>query len=201
MAGSTLAALTISKSHCSGGGGESEGEDENKGVGGVVAITKHLCGGATDASLVALCAPPLDVFIAACCFAPCCHQKTKRTQYCNLSFLEARGFCHTHVGVRGQVQDVDWKNFRMLISMSKGGLNAGVTEGGEYKNSQLLQVLGRDRACALGRKARRLLEEGRMQYLQQHGFSTTLVRYCDESVTGDNWAIIARKEAVLACSC
>jgi tRNA:m4X modification enzyme len=183
MTESTLAALK----------GNEEGESE----GGVVAMTKHLCGGATDACLTALCVPPLASYIGACCFAPCCHQKTKRTQYCNLPFLEAQGFCNTHVGVRGQVQDVDWKNFRMLVSMSKGGLNAGITEGGEYKNSQMLQVLGRDRACKMGRQARRLLEEGRMQYLQDHGFDTVLVKYCDETVTGDNWAIIARKRSVL----
>ena len=48
--------------------------------GGVVAVTKHLCGGATDESLVALCVPPLDAFVGACCLAPCCHQKTTREQ-------------------------------------------------------------------------------------------------------------------------
>lgn len=188
MTASTLAVLRAN--------GECRDNDAS-GTGGVVAITKHLCGGATDASLLALCAPPLDSFIGACCFAPCCHQMTKREQYCNMTYLESLGFCQTHVGVRGQIQDVEWKHFRMLISMSKGGLAPGVTEGGEYKSSRLLRMLGKERACELGRHARRLLEEGRMQYLQRHGFETALVRYCEESVTGDNWAIVARKRFVL----
>ena len=161
---------------------------------GLIAVTKHLCGGATDASLMALCSPPLDSWMSALCFAPCCHQKLKRTQYCNMAFIEAIGLCKTHIGVQGKIQDVDWKNIRMLISMSKGGLRDGVTEGGEYKNSQMLQFLGKKRACELGRMARRLLEEGRMQYLQRHGYDTKLVKYCDERVTGDNWAIIAKKK-------
>jgi hypothetical protein len=64
----------------------------------------------------------------------------------------------------------------------------------EYHKSKLLQLLGFRRAVALGRKARRLLEEGRIRYLQDHGFEDAhLVRYCHESITGDNFAIIGTK--------
>jgi hypothetical protein len=158
--------------------------------GGVISITKHLCGGATDRSLMALCAPPLDVFVGACCFAPCCHQKTKREQYCNMPYLESLGFCQTHIGLRGGVQDPDFKTFGKLICISR------VTDlrDFEYSKSTLLKLLGFRRASQLGRKARRLFEEGRIQYLREHGFDAHLVRYCDESITGDNLAIIAKKK-------
>jgi hypothetical protein len=158
--------------------------------GGVIAITKHLCGGATDGSLTALCAPPLDTFVGACCFAPCCHQKMRREQYCNIPYLESLGFCKTHIGMRGGVQDNDFRNFGMLISMSKQSADL---EEFEYKKSILLKVLGIKRARQLGRQTRRLLEEGRMRYLREHGFDAHLVRYCDASITGDNLAIIARR--------
>jgi hypothetical protein len=161
--------------------------------GGVIAITKHLCGGATDGSLTALCAPPLDKFVGACCFAPCCHQKTRRDQYCNIPYLESMGFCKTHIGMRGGVQDADFRNFGMLISLSKHQ-SADLLDF-EYKKSLLLKVLGIKRARQLGRQARRLLEEGRMNYLREHGFEAHLVRYCDASITGDNLAIIARRPA------
>jgi hypothetical protein len=126
--------------------------------GGCIAVTKHLCGGATDASLMALCVSPLDAFVGACCFAPCCHQKMKKQQYCNVPFLEAEGFCKTHVGLRGEVQDNDFRVFAMLISMSK----TSDIRDFEYKNARILDLLGFPRAQQLGRQARRLLEEGRM---------------------------------------
>jgi tRNA:m4X modification enzyme len=168
---------------------------------GTVVMTKHLCGGATDRALIALCTEPLHFNVSACCFAPCCHEKTKRDEYCNLPFLESLGFCQTHVGVRGIVQDIDWKTFGMLISMSKGGLrDGGVTVGGEYKNSRLRQMLGIKRAEDLGFKVRRLLEEGRLRYLQQHGFEASLLKYCENTVTGDNLVIIARKKRTENCN-
>lgn len=184
----------------------------------VVAVTKHLCGGATDSSLMSLCKTPLDKYIGACCLAPCCHQKLKRNQYCNIPYLQSLGFCHTHVGLRGETMDADFRTIGLLISMSKHPLhmtknsinNISSRKGHknksdnnsikkdklrkfEYKNKHVLRVLGLTRARELGRKARHILEEGRMQYLRAHGFDARLVRYCDESITGDNLAIIARK--------
>jgi hypothetical protein len=159
--------------------------------GGVLSVTKHLCGGATDESLMAMCAPPLDEFVGACCLAPCCHQKIRRRdQYCNMPYLESVGFCRTHIGLRGGVQDPDLKTLGKLICMSR----VEELKSFEYSKSKLLQLLGFQRASALGRKARRLLEEGRIRYLQDHGFEDAhLVRYCDESITGDNYAIIGTK--------
>ena len=157
--------------------------------GGAIAITKHLCGGATDGSIIALCKDPLMDYIGACCFAPCCHQKTRKDQYCNIPYLESMGFCRTHIGLRGGIQDTDFKNFGMLISMSR----AKDLQDWEYKKSHLLDLLGFARAAQLGRQARRIFEEGRIQYLRKHGFDAKLVRYCDESITGDNLAIIATK--------
>ena len=157
--------------------------------GGTIAITKHLCGGATDSSIIALCKEPLMDFVGACCFAPCCHQKTRKDQYCNIPFLESMGFCQTHIGLRGGIQDTDFKNFGMLISMSR----ATDLQDFEYKKSHLLDLLGFARASQLGRQARRLFEEGRIRYLRDHGFDARLVRYCDKTITGDNLAIIATK--------
>jgi len=158
--------------------------------GGTVAITKHLCGGATDGSIIALCKEPLETYVGACCFAPCCHQKIRKDQYCNIRYLESMGFCQTHIGLRGGVQDNDFGTFSKLISISK----AAELRDWEYKKSTILELLGFARSAQLGRQARRLLEEGRIRYLQDHGFDAYLVRYCDESVTGDNLAIIAKKK-------
>ena len=163
--------------------------------GGVVAVTKHLCGGATDGSLMSMCASPLDEFIGACCLAPCCHQKTKREEYCNIEYLKSFGFCATHVGTRGATQDPDWRTFGMLLSISKMSRKGKQNSGGQYKNSVMLRMLGFTRACELGRMVRRVLEEGRMRYLRDAGFEDVrLVKYCTAEITGDNLAIIATRK-------
>ena len=112
--------------------------------GGVIALSKHLCGGATDCSLKALCAPPLGPYVGASCIAPCCHQKIRRKEYCNMSFLREMGFCTEHVGVRGGLQDIDFRTLGMVIQMSKCGSGSGSkrTElhAWEFKKSPLLQV-------------------------------------------------------------
>ena len=154
--------------------------------GGVVALAKHLCGGATDGSLEALCRPPLTEFVGACCVAPCCHQKTRLEDYCNRPFLEAVGF-----GSRD-----DWRTLMMLLQISR----ATELREFEYRKSYLLALVGFRRAKRLGVIARRLLEEGRLRYLRERGgFTASLVRYVDAEVTPDNLAIVAMRENEAHC--
>ena len=48
---------------------------------GTVAVTKHLCGGATDSSLTMLTKAPLRGRLAGVVLVPCCHQKAKFSEY------------------------------------------------------------------------------------------------------------------------
>lgn len=161
----------------------------------VVVVTKHLCGGATDSSIVSTCTSPMRNYIDACVLAPCCHQKIKKGhQYCNLPYLQSLGFCETqHVGLRGEILDADFRTLGMLVSVSK--MTQDQVQDFEYKNKHMMHLLGFQRMKELGRKARRVLEEGRMRYLREKGGfqQVKLVRYCEESITGDNLAIIATK--------
>ena len=36
-------------------------------------------------------------FVQKSCIAPCCHQKIRKKQYCNLPFLKDMGLCFEHV--------------------------------------------------------------------------------------------------------
>ena len=78
----------------------------------------------------------------------------------------------------------------MLVQISRAADARGFAG---YKRSNFLRVLGFRRCRELGRLARRLLEEGRLRYLREHGWDAKLVRYVDASVTPDNLAIIATK--------
>ena len=46
-----------------------------------------------------------------------------------------------------------------------------------------------------GRVARRVLEEGRMEFLRERGWNCELRRYVDEAVTGDNLVIVGRRKS------
>eukprot|EP00978_Attheya_sp_CCMP212_P032202 scaffold124406_cov55-Attheya_sp.AAC.1 len=143
---------------------------------------------------MAFCRLPLSDYVGGACLVPCCHQQTKREQYCNVPYLQRHGFCsQTHRGLRSNMQDFDFRIFGLLINMS------GRTEDGlhdfEHKKKVLLSLFGFDRAADLGRKARRVLEEGRAVYLREHGYDVRVVRYCDRSVTSDNLALIAKRRS------
>lgn len=160
--------------------------------GGVIALAKHLCGGATDASLHALCEQPLAAFVGACCIAPCCHQKARADEYCNPSYLAAAGFgADPRVRTRRGVPSAnEFKTLQMLVQISKA---AHAADFAKYEKSNFLRVLGFRWCHRLGRLARRLLEEGRLRHLRAAGFDAHLVRYCDAAVTPDNLAIIATR--------
>ena len=162
-------------------------------AGSAVAVTKHLCGGASDSSLLSLLSLPLSERIGAVLLAPCCHQKTRRGEYSNLPYLRSLGFCESHVGVRGRAQDSDWTAMLKLISMSKNTKKSNL-ESFEYSKSPILKLLGFARCRALGRMARRVLEEGRRRRLVEGGFGDArVVEYVNEGVTGDNLAIVGTK--------
>lgn len=151
---------------------------------GVVCVSKHLCGSATDAALAGVCGASM---VDACVLAPCCHQKAKKQDYANVAFLEARGFCREHVGLRGGQQDNDFRTLLWLVSFSK----SSDVQAWEHRRRVMTRILGFARCRELGLKARRLLEEGRLRYLRDRGFEAKLVRYVDGGVTPDNLAIVA----------
>jgi hypothetical protein len=111
-----------------------------------------------------------------------------------MPYLVSLGFCKTHTGLRGGTQDADWKTLGKLLSLAKAPAGKDLRDF-EYSQSKILQLVGPARARDLGVKARRVLEEGRMRYLRTHGGfdDVRLIRYCDESVTSDNLAIVARR--------
>eukprot|EP00520_Triparma_pacifica_P009615 CAMPEP_0118655052 /NCGR_PEP_ID=MMETSP0785-20121206/12716_1 /TAXON_ID=91992 /ORGANISM="Bolidomonas pacifica, Strain CCMP 1866" /LENGTH=427 /DNA_ID=CAMNT_0006547751 /DNA_START=33 /DNA_END=1313 /DNA_ORIENTATION=+ len=153
--------------------------DETLGMLGdnAVAVTKHLCGGATDCILKSIGSEPLNGSVKRLCVAGCCHQKTKREEYCNLKFLNKHGLCFTHVGARGGVQDNDFKTLQMLISLSKN--KETELREFEYSSKKIVKLLGFEKAKEYGMIARRVMEEGRMDYLRARGWTCELRRYCD----------------------
>lgn len=144
--------------------------------GEVVAVTKHLCGGFTDASLVRVCE---GLQLQSVCMAPCCHQKLNYSEYCNHPYLKEIGF----------ETERDFKDLLFLIQLSK----QSELKEHEYRNRIICDVLPFAEIKALGCLARRIIEEGRACYLRDRGFDVEVRSYISNDVTPDNLVIMARK--------
>ncbi|CAE8718383.1 unnamed protein product [Polarella glacialis] len=120
--------------------------------GPIVAVTKHLCGGATDAALVQVC----QLQLKGLCMAPCCHQKLNLTEYCNKAYLEEIGFATA-------------RDFRWLLKLLQISCHKTLKEF-EYRNHAILQALPFEEVKQLGSRRRFALSA-----LRGAGVDTTLV--------------------------
>ncbi|CAE8614924.1 unnamed protein product [Polarella glacialis] len=117
--------------------------------GPIVAVTKHLCGGATDAALVQ------EGTLHGSVLPP-------ETQLdCNKAYLEEIGFATA-------------RDFRWLLKLLQISCHKTLKEF-EYRNHAILQAaLPFEEVKQLGRCARRVVEEGRARYLRDRGFDVTV---------------------------
>ncbi|OQR90398.1 tRNA guanosine-2'-O-methyltransferase [Achlya hypogyna] len=147
----------------------------------VVALSKHLCGVATDLSLRALATtlPPttpgaLSPHLRGLAIALCCHHACNWEDYIHPSFLTDLGFTPAE--------------FKVLVSLS-GWATCGMgTEGDAVET-----VLGwsREKRTALGRQCKRLIDMGRVEYLRSRGMEAHLVHYCEQAESLENCLLLA----------
>ena len=143
----------------------------------LLVLAKHLCGNATDGALREVARAGKNVHVAA--IAPCCHPQITWAEYCNPVFLRE------HAGL----SESDFGTLLELLWASKQPLRTG-----ELRTHPLLACFGsQERVYALGRMARRLLEEGRRRFLECLGFTCRLVEYCSAAVTPDNLLLLATR--------
>ncbi|KAI9313360.1 methyltransferase TRM13-domain-containing protein, partial [Dichotomocladium elegans] len=176
-----------------------EGKPKRK----VVALSKHLCGSATDITLKCLMnyvqherAQGNSNPIAGIIIALCCHQLCRYEMYPNTEYLDAAGFGKT--------------DFARLCKMSSWAIcgqrakdnNASATEDDEHADLAQEEgdadqttghYSGRDHheREQIGYQCKRVLDMGRVRYLQNHGFKAHLVYYVDPSTSLENCALIA----------
>ncbi|KAI8640890.1 methyltransferase TRM13-domain-containing protein [Parasitella parasitica] len=179
--------------------------DNNKKV---VAISKHLCGCATDISLKCLMnyvvgekskghKEPIQGIIIALC----CHQICRYEMYPNQEYLESIHMSKTE--------------FERMCKMSSwatchsGGNSTNATIGANEKEDEHADTdtcdaddnsdktrnhfSGRDHVERenIGYKCKRVIDAGRAKYLEQFGFDVRLVYYVDSAASLENCALIA----------
>eukprot|EP00058_Branchiostoma_floridae_P020508 XP_002605998.1 hypothetical protein BRAFLDRAFT_285163 [Branchiostoma floridae] len=207
---------------------------EHKGP--VAAISKHLCGAATDLTLRCLIETlhckssrnsSKEVFTSSSTsetasrqhpvsdniaqesnttekqlvdecilIALCCHHRCTWTSYVGKGFFTSIGFTEEDFHLLRSMSSWATCGFARGQTKNAGGNEEEVKEnseeeGEEEKAAAIWTVEEREE---IGRQCKRLLDQGRLWYLQQCDFNTQLVHYVEPDVSLENIAIVATRK-------
>ena len=145
---------------------------------GSIVIAKHFCGDATDLAVKNIVQS--QGVVRGAVLAPCCHPKTVYENYCGRDFLSENGF-----------GEGDFDALLTLIELGRArSAKAHSTQTSSksfQKKIRNLSSLSPDALYLLSRTARRIIEEGRIQYLRRHlNANVTLSEYVPVGISPDN---------------
>ncbi|CAF1080215.1 unnamed protein product [Adineta steineri] len=166
----------------------------------IVLISKHLCGGATDLALrCAVDAQQHTHNIRAIIIALCCHHRLLWNEYVGKDFfrrlnLTPKDFCLIRTLTAWGTDE----NRHKLVEEGKRSTIDGTisfqldtsipTSRSTYSKQRLFPIEQQEQ---IGLKAKRLLDWGRIEYLNENGFDTHLKVYASKNITLENIALIA----------
>ena len=180
------------------------------------AIGKHLCGAATDfalRSLVGAAKPPPGAAVDGVVIATCCHHKCDWRSYVNKAFMSAAGFSESDFDrlrcLSSWATDAEHKNpeeeaedAQDAIGESQAYESQASESQAEYETSTLLtnhaeaaSRLAPAERLRVGWQVKRLLDTGRLLYLETHGYRGAMQRYVPASVSPENVLLIATPQA------
>ncbi|CAH0718872.1 unnamed protein product, partial [Brenthis ino] len=150
----------------------------------VVAYAKHLCGVAMDYALRCVASAGSGAALATCC-----HHRCARAAAVAAPPLQELG-----------INDEDFNVMLGVVSWATCGdgrsrrrrAAAAADVGAPIVGTKNLN-LDRAQREQIGRRAKALLDWGRVLYLKEHGFDARLVYYVPTSVSLENVCIIAKK--------
>ncbi|XP_075148649.1 tRNA:m(4)X modification enzyme TRM13 homolog [Haematobia irritans] len=157
-----------------------------------VAVSKHLCGGATDLSLRCITQASqrlTDVIM----IAVCCHHR------CDWPTLVGKEFFRRHnVTPREFViitKMVSWAicGTGMSRERRKALEEQNLSQAADTKDLQPNQRLSLAEREEIGFMCKRIIDYGRVEYLRQHSYAANLYYYVPKEVTLENVVLLARK--------
>ncbi|KAJ3373655.1 hypothetical protein GGF31_000499 [Allomyces arbusculus] len=168
----------------------------------VVALSKHLCGGATDLTLTCLGHYADAVLpkqgISHVVIALCCHHRCSRETYVGMPWLERFGVTVDEVPVLGQMggwaicgpervaaAEADGEGEEPEHEVSAEEQAAAAAPGEHYSG------LTHAEREEIGFMVKRVLDYGRVVWFKAHGMDAKLVYYVDRAVSLENCALIA----------
>ncbi|CAF4764330.1 unnamed protein product [Pieris macdunnoughi] len=143
----------------------------------IVGFAKHLCGVATDFSLRCLASANTLPKTRGMLIATCCHHRCSSNGY----------VAHKHLMELG----IDKREFNIML-----GIVSWATCGdgrSRDKRDSGQRDLSRQRREEVGRRAKAILDWGRVLYLKECGFDARLTYFIPDSVSLENLCIVAKK--------
>lgn len=157
-----------------------------------VAVSKHLCGVATDLTLRCIANSTTlneHARLKGLCIAMCCRHVCDADQYVNRLYIE------TFLEKYSKDTSVNYNSFftslRKICSWATSGRREGSDENDTNGHFTNLSISQREQ---LGQMARRIIDEGRKNWLQDHlkvgGYKVELIKYVPSDVSLENVAMI-----------
>ncbi|XP_039948813.1 tRNA:m(4)X modification enzyme TRM13 homolog [Bactrocera tryoni] len=163
-----------------------------------VAVSKHLCGAATDLTLRCITQPatgdsnnktPNTNYIL---IALCCHHRCDWQAYVGKSFLQANGLTCRDFAVISKM--ASWAICGTGMSRERRrALEEQAQTSVEVIDCSKTQRLSLSERERIGDMCKRILDYGRLLYLREHGFEAELKYYVARDVTLENVCLLARK--------
>lgn len=150
----------------------------------LVAISKHLCGVATDYALRCLVNTHAQSCIKGGVMALCCHHRCVWSEYCGKEY-----FCDLGFSAR------DFSIISLLSSWAVCGFRDSATEHDNIAGHCFTEApykfhfLQNSEKEKIGAICKMLINHGRMHYLRKVGFKCKLIEYTSKSVSLENVAL------------
>ncbi|EZA50432.1 hypothetical protein DMN91_009904 [Ooceraea biroi] len=159
-----------------------------------VGIAKHLCGTATDLAIRCLVKSMNDepkVNVCGLVVAFCCHHKCEYSSYIGKEYLQQCGFTADEFPVLCKI--VSWATCGGRLKNDAKSQHEVFNEQHSGKDIDQSSELLNEREF-VGRKAKTLLNWGRLVFLQSVGFQAELFYYTSTNVSLENMCIVAKQE-------
>ncbi|KAF9330154.1 hypothetical protein BGZ91_000250 [Linnemannia elongata] len=178
----------------------------------VVAVSKHLCGGATDITLKCLinyqksemghsklASPVKGILIALCCHQLCHHYMYPNHEFLKeidispeefvyLTRMSSWAVCVNQTQTKSETADEEGASKKEVIGGDDEHSIVADKELDRLGSNIALDFQGREK---LGLQCKRLLDIGRVRYLKEHGYDAELVYYVDKETSLENLALMA----------
>ncbi|EDO14797.1 hypothetical protein Kpol_1076p3 [Vanderwaltozyma polyspora DSM 70294] len=157
-----------------------------------IAISKHLCGVATDLTLRSLTYNPDDNdFLQGVCIAMCCRHVCNSNNYVNPDFVKSI------IGNTNTEEQLPYDQFFHALTKIAAWATSGDRPTSSDENNTHFTNLPYTERQELGLMARRVIDQGRCDWLQQklgESFKVELIRYVEPSISLENVALLAYRK-------
>lgn len=155
-----------------------------------VAISKHLCGVATDLSLRCLLnSDKCKANLRGILIAMCCRHACQSSEYVNQEYI--KGLLKRQTDGSMAYSEF-FQCLKKFCSYCTCGLRPDMDPNSGSEDH--ITKLTHNERQRIGHMARRIIDEGRAHFLQSKGFETVLFKYTDSAVTLEDTALLALRK-------